>query len=366
MRAGGARSRGRAAAVTAMLAAFIAAIIIVFCTMVGFIGYWLVEAGAVRLDDLTSTGTVLSFILIGSAALAVVLAVCLYRTMGEPLRQMAEAVGQLARGNFDVRMRERGAWHLREVDEFARSFNRAAEELSGTEMMRAGFISDFSHEFRTPINTLSGFAQLLREGDLSPEERDEYLQIIADESVRLSGLSERILLLSKMEAATILPDAREIEVAESVRRAAAIVEPKAREKGVELALSLDERRIVGNGDYLVQLWMNLLDNAVKFSPAGTCVSVALYGGRACSEGGASAGEEGVTCWVSDEGPGMDERTRAHLFDRFYQGDTSHSREGNGLGLSVARRIVELHGGTIEVASIPNKGTSFEVRLPARQ
>lgn len=349
------RAGMRAAATTAMLAAFIAVVVVAFCAAVAAVGFFLVESGVVPLERLVGPDVVVAVIACGSAVLAVVLATCLDRTLGRPLRQMTAAMGELARGNFGFRMEERGAWHLREVDEFARSFNTAAEELAGTEIMRAGFISDFSHEFRTPINSLSGFAQLLREEDLAPEERDEYLQVIVEESQRLAGLSESILMLSKMEAAAILPDVEEVDVAESVRRAAAIVEPKAAAKDVGLALSLDECRIRGNGDYLVQLWTNLLDNAVKFSPAGAPVSVALYGG----------GGDEVVCWVSDEGPGMDDQTLAHLFDRFYQGDPSHSREGSGLGLSLCKRIVELHGGTVEVSSLASKGTSFEVRLPVR-
>ena len=358
-------SRTRTIAVTVMLAAFIAAVIAVFCTAMGAAVTFLVESGVVSFERLTSPDVVIGFIAFGSMALATILTACLYRTLGKPLRQMTAAVQQLARGNFSVRMPERRAWHLREVDEFARAFNTAAEELAGTEMMRAGFISDFSHEFRTPINSLSGFAQLLQEDGLSPEERAEYLRLIVDESARLAGLSERILLLSKMEAAAILPDAGDVDVTETVRRAAAIVEPKAAAKGMALALSLDECRIRGNGDYLVQLWTNLLDNAVKFSPEGGQVSVALYGGRAGEEDrGASAGDH-VACWVSDEGPGMDATTREHLFDRFYQGDTSHASEGSGLGLALCKRIAELHGGSIEAASAPGKGSTFEVRLPVR-
>lgn len=358
-----ARSRGRAVAIAAMLAGFIAASIAAFCSVMGMAGSALVDAGAIGIEELTSPGVVAASILFGSAAVALILAAFLYRTLGGPLRQMTAAVEELARGNFEVRMAERGKWRLREVDDFARAFNTAARELGGTETMRAGFIGDFSHEFRTPINSLAGFAQLLQEDDLAPEERAEYLRIIVDEANRLAGLSERILLLSKMEAATILPDAGDVDLAESVRRAAALVEPKASAKGVELALSLDECRVRGNGDYLVQLWTNLLDNAVKFSPEGASVSVALYGGRAGEEGRGPSDDDCAICWISDEGPGMDAATRAHVFDRFYQGDTSHASEGSGLGLALCKRIVELHGGSIEAASIPGKGTTFETRLP---
>ena len=352
----------RTVAITGMLAGFIAFVIVVFCAIIGFTGSLLVESNIVEFERLIAPDVGAELIFFGSITLAVILAVCLYRTLGVPLRQMTAAMEELARGNFEVRMPERGGWHLREVNEFARAFNTAAAELGGTEMMRTGFISDFSHEFRTPISSLSGFAQLLQEDDLTPEDRTEYLQIIVDESQHLAGLSERILLLSKMEASTILPDVQDVSVTESVRRASTIVEQEAAAMGVNLALSLGECRMRGNGDYLVQLWTNLLDNAIKFSPRGSTVSVALH---SCRDDRTPTAPDCIVCRVSDEGPGMDEHTHTHMFDRFYQGDASHTGKGNGLGLALCKRIVELHGGTIEATSNPGEGSTFEVKLPAR-
>lgn len=295
---------------------------------------------------------VLVVVLLGSAALAALVAGATYVSIVRPLRRMATYMHRLAEGSFEVRMPPKGRFEIREVGEFARSFNHAAEELAGTETMRAGFVSDFSHEFRTPISSIAGFAQLLREDGVTDEERGEYLGIIADEARRLSRLSERILLLSRVEAASILPDAADVNLAEQVRRCLALVQARADEKGIELSASLDECRVRGNADYLSQLWLNLLDNAIKFTPAGGRVDVSLY-----------AGDAEAVAWISDSGPGMDERTREHLFDRFYKGDSSHASEGNGLGLALAKRIVELHGGSISVATGPTSGTTFEVRLP---
>lgn len=283
-------------------------------------------------------------------------------TLVAPLRRMTLAMEHLAQGDFSYHMEVKRAFSLREVREFAESFNVAAAELAGTEMMRAGFVSDFSHEFRTPINSLSGFAQLPLDDDLAPDERREYASIIVEEANRLAGLSERILLLSKVEAASILPDVERVDVAEQVRRAAILLEPKFSEAGVSVDLSLDAAYVQGSEDYLMQLWLNLLDNAVKFSPAGGRVSVALYGGRSGEDGRPCGGDE-VVAWISDEGCGMDSETRAHIFDRFYQGDSSHASQGSGLGLALCRRIAELHGGTIEAQSAPGKGSVLEVRLP---
>lgn len=347
---------------TFALTLVIAVIILVVVSSVGAIGSMLMSAGVISYDRLTSVPSVVLVTFVGSIIIAWWICVFVNYTFVSPLRRMTAAMNELARGNFDFRVTRTARLSVREVDEFVRSFNTAAEELGGTEMMRAGFISDFSHEFRTPINALCGFAQLLREGGLDAEEQGEYLDIIVEEAQRLSGLSERILLLSKVEAVSILPNVDTVDVAETIRRAAALEEARAAGRGVQVHLALDECSCQGNADYLVQLWVNLLNNAVKFSEPSGRIDVALYGGRKGEEGRVGMRDE-LVCWVSDEGCGMDAETREHLFDRFYQGDTSHASEGSGLGLALCRRIAELHGGSISVESTLGKGSVFEVRLP---
>ena len=344
-----------------ILVAGIAAIIAAVCTIFGFIGAALQSNGIFTLEEMTGIGEVATAILLGSLTIAVILGAVVNAAFVKPLRRMTFAVERLAAGDFGYRLEEGSRFHLREVDEFAKGYNLAAAELASTEMMRAGFVSDFSHEFRTPINSLSGFAQLLMDEDLSAEERREYAGIIVEESERLAGLSERILLLSKMEATSILPDKEEVDVAEQLRRAVIMLEPRLKEKGVTVDLSLDDAKVQGNKAYLAQLWTNLLDNAVKFSPEGGRVCVALYGGRADKGREAADGEAAV--WVSDEGCGMDSATASHIFERFYQGDSSRASAGAGLGLALCKRIVELHGGSVSVQSAPGKGSVFEVRLP---
>lgn len=352
----------RSIALGAILAGIVAGALAVTCAVIGAVGYWLVESGHLTLEELTSPAAIAATLLLASIILAVIVCVAIGHTLVSPLRRMTLAMSHLAQGDFSFRIEKTGSHTIKEIDEFARSFNIAASELAGTEMMRAGFISDFSHEFRTPINSLSGFAQLLQEDDITDDERHEYAGIIVEESQRLAGLSERILLLSKMEAATILPDIEEVDVAEQLRRSVLLLEPKLQEKNVGIDLGLDAACTYGNSDYLSQLWLNLLDNAVKFSPEGGHVNVALYRGRAAEEGHDSS-QDSMVVWISDEGCGMDTDTMAHVFDRFYQGDTSHASKGSGLGLALCKRIVELHGGSIDVQSAPGKGSVFEVRLP---
>lgn len=346
----------------ATLVSVVALALVVVCAAVGIFGFFLTESGVITFAELTTPGSIIATVLLASIVITIILCIAINRTLVRPLRRMTLAMKHLAKGDFTYRMEETSRIHLREVDEFAESYNVAADELAGTEMMRAGFISDFSHEFRTPISSLSGFAQLLRDEDLSPEERREYADIIVEESERLAGLSERILLLSKMEASAILPNVQKVDLAESLRRAAIVMETKLREKNVSIELALDEAYTYGNSSYLAQLWLNLLDNAVKFSPVGGRVSVALYGGRQGEEDRTSSNDTAVV-WISDEGCGMDEATRARIFDRFYQGDSSHAAAGSGLGLALCKRIVELHKGVIEVQSVPNRGSVFEIRLP---
>jgi signal transduction histidine kinase len=354
---------GRTLALAAMLVAIFVAAIAIVCALAALGGYILTRLGVMTFEELTHPAAIITTVVLGAAVLAAIVCVTINYTLVSPLRRMTQAMNHLAEGNFSYRVQPASKKpHIREVDEFAASFNTAAAELEGTEIMRTGFISDFSHEFRTPISSISGFAQLLMEDDLDPEERREYLQIVYDESQRLAGLSERILLLSKMDATTILPDVEPVNITEQLRRAVALMQQKLQDTNVSVDISADECSVPGNANYLSQLWINLIDNAIKFSPAGGRISIAVYAGQKDGEGNARAASSAVV-WISDEGPGMDAATVARVFDRFYQADSSHAFTGNGLGLALCKRVVQLHGGEISVQSTQGAGTTFEVRLP---
>lgn len=353
----------RTIALSAALVALFSLVICAVCAIIALIGSFLVGMGFSTVDQLTSPANIVVAIIVGSIVLASVVCVGVSKTLVSPLRRMTLAMEKLAQGDFSFRIDVgKKGFQIREVEEFAESFNVAASELEGTEMMRSGFISDFSHEFRTPIMSLSGFAQLLMEEDLPDDERREYLEIMHDEAMRLSRLSERILLLSKIEATTILANTEPVDISRQLRHAVALMQPKLSSKEASVELNVDDCIVQGDADYLAQLWINLLDNAVKFSPQGGRIDIALYGGRE-NEEERPGGADCAVVWISDEGAGMDSDVRAHVFDRFYQGDASRASSGSGLGLSLCKRIVELHGGTIDVQSVPGKGSVFEVRLP---
>lgn len=267
----------------------------------------------------------------------------------KPIRVLIDAINQLAGGNFSVRI------HLDLTPEFVRlsdSFNRMAQELENTELLRSDFINNFSHEFKTPIVSLRGFAKILKNNDLTPEEREEYLDIIINESNRLSLLASNVLNLSKIEKISIMTDTTTFDLAEEIRRCVLLLESKWQKKGLDLIIDMEELKYHGNKDLLNQVWINLIDNSIKFSPEKGKIKLKL-----------NHTDTGVIFKILDNGCGMDEKALAHIFDRFYQGDTSHTTEGNGIGLTIVKKIVSLHNGALTVESEAGIGSTFTVKLP---
>ena len=219
-------------------------------------------------------------------------------------------------------------------------------------MFRTDFINTFSHEFKTPMVSIRGYAKLLKREDLTPAERDSALNTILRESERMTQMSRNILLLSRYENTRILPDPRPYALDEQIRQCIGLLEESWLKKEIVLAGDLESIEYTGNEDMMDHVWLNLLSNAIKFSPQGGEISVALrrLSGRIVAE-------------IRDHGPGMDAETARHIFDKFYKGDSSHSSEGNGLGLSIVKRILELCGGSIRVESAPGYGSTFIVELP---
>jgi len=268
----------------------------------------------------------------------------------KPLHQLIRATKTVSTGDFSIRVKEID--NDTEVADLLRNFNHMAEELGSIEFFRNDFINSFSHEFKTPIVSIRGFAKQLQNEDLPPEKRREYTDIIINESERLANMSSNILLLTKLESQQIVADRAEYELDEQIRSCVILLEKQWSRKGLGIELSLDPVKIHGNAEVLSHLWINLIDNAVKYSDDRGHVAIE------CRETA-----DGILFRIADDGPGMDENTRKHAFDKFFQGDPSHATRGNGLGLSIVKRIVVLHGGRIEVESGPGRGTTFTVRLP---
>jgi signal transduction histidine kinase len=233
------------------------------------------------------------------------------------------------------------------------SFNKLAEELEHTEVLRNDFINNFSHEFKTPIVSIAGFAKLLRRGNLTEAQREAYLISIEEESKRLSYMATNVLNLSKVESQTILTDVTVFNLSEQIRSAVLLLEGKWSEKSIELQLDFREYTVEGNEEMLKQVWINLIDNAIKFSPR--CGTVILD----IQDGG-----ETLSVSVSNTGSEIPAEQMGKIFGKFYQADESHATEGNGIGLAVVKRVVELHMGSIEVCSEGGMNT-FTVELHKR-
>ena len=299
------------------------------------------------LDSLaTSASTLIACTIIGTGAAAV-----FTKWILAPLNEMIEATERISKGDFKIHIQET----FDEKSDFGilqRSFNHMARELDSIEMFRKDFINNFSHEFKTPIVSIQGFAHQLKAGGLTPEEEREYIRIIADESDRLAKMSTNILLLSKLENQAIVTDKTEFWLDEQLRTCLVLLEKQWGPKELELNLELDEVKYYFNENMLSQVWLNLFGNAIKFTPKGGTLSCTL-----------KADETAVTVTVSDTGCGMSEDTVRHIFDKFYQGDTSHTGDGNGIGLNIVSRILYLCGGSVRVKSEIGKGSTFTVTLP---
>ena len=267
----------------------------------------------------------------------------------KPIRKVIDATHKVAKGDFSVRVDLKG---IHELEDLSQSFNRMAQELSSIEALRSDFVNNFSHEFKTPIVSVRGFAKLLKDGNLTEDEKCEYLDIIISESERLAQLSTNALSLSKYESVEIISDTEPIRLDEQIRKVIVLTEPKWSAKEIHMNVEMDEITFDGNGDLLQQIWLNLLDNAITFSAKGGSIHISL-----------AKSTEGTRFVIQDTGIGMDDATTTRVFDKFFQGDVSHAKSGNGLGLTIVKRIVELCDGTIEVQSELGKGSTFIVFLP---
>lgn len=279
------------------------------------------------------------------------LAVLLEKQLFGPFDELTEATEKIAGGDFNVRVRE-SCPASTDFGALQRSLNYMIDELNGTELFRQDFINNFAHEFKTPIVSIRGFAHELQVGDLTEEQRQQYIQIIADESDRLVNMASNILLLSKLENQQIVSDKTLFCLDEQLRKALLALERQWSSKEIELDLDLHEVMYEFNADILMQVWLNLFSNAFKFTPVGGTVSCTLRE------------ENGVAIVaIRDTGMGMTEEVRQHIFEKFYQGDQSHNGSGNGIGLNIVGRILELCGGSIKVDSTPGVGSTFTVLLP---
>ena len=276
-------------------------------------------------------------------------------TYEEPLHRLAEATEQVANGDFSVYVpTTHTSDRLDYLDVMILDFNKMVEELGSVETLKTDFVSNVSHEMKTPIAVIKNYAEVLQTGKGTEEERLEYAQNIEEAAGRLSSLISNILRLNKLEHQQIDPEIESYDLCGQLEQCILNYEEMWDEKNLDLEVDMEEKAVVDADRSLMELvWNNLLSNAVKFTEPGGKVTV-----RQISSDGYAEVE------VTDTGCGMSRENIRHIFDKFYQGDTSHSQEGNGLGLALVRRILVLMNGEISVVSEEGRGSTFTVRVPA--
>lgn len=278
------------------------------------------------------------------------IAVGLSKIFVSPMMKLGDAMRKVAGGDFTVRLDCTSK--IRDVREVYGSFNTMVKELGNTETLQTDFVSNVSHEFKTPINAIEGYASLLQDSQLTDEQKNAYIDKIIFNTRRLSDLVGNILLLSKVNNQTISLKASTFRLDEQVRQSILALESKWEKKEIEFDIDLDEIEYTGYENLLSHVWLNLIDNAVKFSPQNGQIRIRLK---------QLAGSVTFSIW--DNGLPIPEADIGRIFNKFYQGDNSHASEGNGLGLALVRKIVAAAHGTINVTSSEDAGTEFVVALP---
>lgn len=332
---------------TVLFSAFVFLLLSVTMAIIVGVSVLLVRQGFLQIPQHKTYTVLLISQGIASVILGTLLTVFAIRVPLRPLRRLIDGMNRLADGHYEERIHLGKIRSLREIQE---SFNKLAAELENTEMLRSDFVNRFSHEFKTPIVSIRGFARLLKKSPLDDTQR-EYVEIIIDESTRLAGMASSVLDLSRLENTGILSGQTDFNLSEQIRRCVLSLQEKWSARGLEVLCDFEEYSVRGREDMLRQVWTNLLDNAIRFSPQGGGIEIRL-------EAGPDAGRVTVT----NHGPAIPGDQIRHLFEKFWQGTNPEKSGGNGIGLAVVRQIAELHGGNVEVSS-DESATSFTVVLP---
>ena len=303
-------------------------------------------------DD--SIASALLFMVLVSAIVGIVITLLTRKIPLNPFNTLINHMNRLATGDFKVRLSYgKRVGSLSAFAELSDSFNTMAQELESTEMLRSDFINNFSHEFKTPIVSIAGFAKLLRKGNLTDVQKQEYLAIIEEESLRLSTMATNVLNLTKLENQTILTDVSNYNLSEQLRSCVLLLEEHWSKKKLTLDLEFNEYDISANEEMLKQVWINLLDNAIKFSPPTGEIRIEIF--ETCKS---------IRVSITNFGSEIPADKMDKIWNKFYQADESHAFQGNGIGLAVVKYIVNLHKGTVSAVS-SNGATTFVTELPKR-
>ncbi|GFH43181.1 two component sensor kinase [Lactococcus hodotermopsidis] len=275
------------------------------------------------------------------------------RAFERPMRRLSNGAKEVAKGDFSVYLEP---FHTADkhdfIDVMYEDFNTMVEELGSIETLKNDFISNVSHEIKTPLAIIQNYAAALQSEYLTDDERDEYAQTIITAAKKLNQLVANILKLSKLDNQEIMPEIQPFDLSKQLPECILVFEDILDKKEIELEVDLEERQIITADKGMLEIvWHNLLSNALKFTDNGGKIAIKQI-----------SDEDSVTVTISDNGCGMNAETVNHLFEKFYQGDTSHSAEGNGLGMALTLRVIELTGGSIKVTSELGQGATFVVKF----
>ena len=297
---------------------------------------------------------IILIIAIGGFSLVIgsLLSVLLTNRSSQVTQNINRSINKVAAGDYSVLVPKIG--DNGDIDRLIDNFNKMVKELNSVAVLRKDFITTFSHEFKTPIVSIKGYAELLRESENLTDEQREYLTVIIDESKHLSTLAERTMLLSKLDSGSVSEANEEFYLDEQLGRCAILLDSQMTAKKINLSFSAEHVKITGKKDLLKEAWTNLLSNAVRYSFDGGSIKLT------CQKK-----DDSAMVTIADNGIGMDEETLLHMYESFYQSTTDGKKDGLGLGLAITKKIIDLSGGTILCASTIGKGTYFTVTLPLK-
>lgn len=266
-----------------------------------------------------------------------------------PIKKLKVMMSEVAEGDLSIKTEEKSIFD--EVEDIYHYFNLMMDELRATETIQSDFVSNVSHEFKTPLNAIDGYATLLSSDDVTEEEKKEYIQKILYNTRRMDELIGNILLLSKVDNQAINSKKCHYSLDEQIRQSILQLEPKWSKKDIDFDVELDSIEYFGNEGIMIHVWNNLIDNAIKFGPKNSTIKISL-----------KEDVNKVIFVIEDSGPGIPEDAQKYIYYKFYQSDVSHKSEGNGLGLALVKKILDLSYGVIEVENIEPVGCRFKVYL----
>lgn len=338
---------------TVVLTLIVFAVLLVSLALASSLTFILMETGVMKGEHSPDTSYTLLFMVIGSVVLGALSSFFGSKLLLRPIKRIIKSMDKLSSGNYEARM-ESSDTRVKAFKALANKFNTLAEELENTEMLRSDFINNFSHEFKTPIVSIAGLAKILKKGNLTEEEREQYLSAIEEESMRLSYLATSVLNLTKIENQTILTDTSNYNISEQIRSCILLLEDKWEKKNLDFSLDFDEYTVEANEELMKQVFINLFDNAIKFSKNEGCIIASV-----------KDMEDYLSISITNSGEPISEENKKKIFNKFYQADESHSSEGYGVGLAIVKKIVYLHGGQINL-ECKDELITFTVDLPKKQ